>query len=239
MHWWNHSIRVAWGPRRETVDECVERLEKCLEGLAACDEVFERWSFYGPGERCCPMTKDALRQRLVEFSEIEDFSEDLGYMVGLHGGPSDDDWIKLSATCSLYTETPGLVNNCLLFLPRKGAVARRILHWEILGRALGAIAAAWAADWGNVTDSEFHSQRFIFPEIPYVAWMNYFSKRRGSIPVLPEAYPVLPVEESGSVVVATQEIFRHDNPLHVQAAEGLSGILDRAGLLEPMEKGAS
>jgi hypothetical protein len=45
---------------------------------------------------------------------------------------------------------------------------------------------------------------------------------------------VEPVEDKGTLIVLTPERFTAANPAHVELAQRVRGLLDRAGLLHPV-----
>ena len=62
----------------------------------------------------------------------------------------------------------------------------------------------------------------------------YFSRQRGTVPPLPAPVRIEPVEDKGALIILTPERFTASNPEHVALAARVQELLDRAGLLRPM-----
>ncbi len=72
------------------------------------------------------------------------------------------------------------------------------------------------------------------PRSPYVGWVTYLARHRGTVPPLPAPVRIEPVEGKGTLIVLTPERFTASNPEHVALAERVRELLDRAGLLKPL-----
>lgn len=69
----------------------------------------------------------------------------------------------------------------------------------------------------------------------FAGWVMYFSRLRGPLPPLPAPVRVEPVEEQGTLVILTPERFTVANPEHVELAAQVHEVLERAGLLGPLQ----
>ncbi|MDC0714766.1 Imm52 family immunity protein [Stigmatella sp. ncwal1] len=69
----------------------------------------------------------------------------------------------------------------------------------------------------------------------FVGWVLYFSRLRGTVPPLPAPVCIEPVEDKGTLVILTPERFTASNPEHVALAARVHELLDRAGLLRPLQ----
>ncbi len=98
-----------------------------------------------------------------------------------------------------------------------------------------AIATAWDPDWG-VSISIPHRD-LIEKKCPnvLVGWVTYLSHRLGRVPPLPAPVRIEPVGELGTLITLTPERFTASNPEHLELAERVRELLDRAGLLERPE----
>ena len=97
---------------------------------------------------------------------------------------------------------------------------------------LRAIATAWDPDWG-VAISNVHRD-IIEKKCPnvLVGWVTYLSRRLGRVPSLPAPVRIEPVGELGTLITLTPERFTASNPEHLELAERVRELLDRAGLLQ-------
>ncbi|MCP3059488.1 immunity 52 family protein [Myxococcus sp. K38C18041901] len=69
---------------------------------------------------------------------------------------------------------------------------------------------------------------------PYVGWVTYLARHRGTIPPLPAPVRIEPVEGKGTLIILTSERFTVSNPEHVALAEQVRALLDQAGLMKPL-----
>jgi hypothetical protein len=101
---------------------------------------------------------------------------------------------------------------------------------------LRAMALAWDPEWGVVTS---HEHRDSVTEKAkagtFVGWVMYFSRLRGTVPPLPAPVRIEPVADQGTLVILTPERFTVSNPEHVALAARVHELLDRAGLLRPLQ----
>lgn len=96
------------------------------------------------------------------------------------------------------------------------------------------------ADWGVAT-SIAHRDSVSELAVPgtFVGWVMYLSALRGPVPPLPAPVRIEPVEDQGTLIILTPERFTSSNPEHVKLAARVGEILERAGLLRPVQPPAS
>ncbi|MBZ4418671.1 immunity 52 family protein [Myxococcus sp. RHSTA-1-4] len=152
-----------------------------------------------------------------------------------NGVLDDRDASSFDATCGGYSAR---VSNFWLFdLPIQGSNAGRVLTWQPLAGLLRATAIAWEPDWGVVMS---HAHRDMaesrrVPKSPYIGWATYLARQRGVVPPMPAPARIEPVEDKGTLIVLTPERFTVSNSEHVSLAERVQELLDRAGLLKPLQ----
>ncbi len=119
----------------------------------------------------------------------------------------------------------------------KGSIGERVLTASVMTEVLRAMALAWDPEWGVAT-SDAHREMAV-KELPqpgtFVGWVMYFSRLRGTVPPLPAPVRIEPVEDKGTLVILTPERFTASNPEHVALAARVHELLDRAGLLRPLQ----
>nr|WP_281291395.1 immunity 52 family protein [Myxococcus llanfairpwllgwyngyllgogerychwyrndrobwllllantysiliogogogochensis] len=137
--------------------------------------------------------------------------------------------------CGSYTES-STANACILSLPSRGDGAERILTASVLTEVVRGMALAWEPDWA-VAMSESH--RDMDDEDGSVdvwtGWVTYLARHRGTVPPLPAPVRIESVGDKGTIIVLTPERFTASNPEHVALAERVRELLDRAGLLKPLQ----
>jgi hypothetical protein len=229
-----YYVRVTWGPREESLGQCADRVQQCVNGLSPYHDVFAHWI---AKSRPLPIDRNAILERFQEEESREGFSARLGYSLRLWNGRNRDSSIAIQAHCSSYD--PAFVNHSSLTLPGKGEVAARLIRCDILTQLLTVLVRAWEPDFGEVMRAEFFHEQMkrqvtTRPDVPLVGWMTYLSNARGGLPTLPSDHEVVQLEGLGSIVLTTEETFLHEHPDHRRAVETLTGILGSAGLLGPI-----
>jgi hypothetical protein len=95
---------------------------------------------------------------------------------------------------------------------------------------------AWDPEVGIATSNAHRDQVLKKAKVgTFPGWVMYFSHRRGPVPPLPAPVHVEPVEDKGTLIVLTPERFTASNPAHVELANQVGEVLDRAGLLKPLQ----
>ncbi|MFY2558994.1 immunity 52 family protein [Corallococcus terminator] len=229
---------VYWGARKETAQECAHRLARFLSALADADPAFARWFQLGKSR------KDALKRPLapspMELEKLvlrgrDRVFEDLGFRIrGWNGATEDGDAADFDILCGGYTDA--VRNVCVFGLPNRRLSASRILTASVLADTLRATASAWEPDWGVAMS---HAHRDLVeprrvPKAPYIGWVTYLARHRGTVPPLPAPVRIEPVEDKGTLIILTPERFTASNPEHVALAETVRELLEQAGLLKPL-----
>nr|WP_301340943.1 immunity 52 family protein [Corallococcus carmarthensis] len=93
------------------------------------------------------------------------------------------------------------------------------------------MALAMDPDWAVAASYAYRKMDEDNRAGPWVGWVTYFSKQRGTVPPLPAPVRIEPVEDKGTLIVLTPERFTVANPEHVALARRVRELLTRAGLL--------
>jgi hypothetical protein len=228
---------VYWTGRKESAEQCARRAETYLRLLASIDATWVDWFLKGDSLR------DALKHRIAPQSATFEALFALkkyrllndGYMLGLWSSGQVDDASTTHLTCGAASHF--VTNACTLGPPNptNGPVGERIVSSSCMTKALRAMALAWEPDRGVVMSHAHRDLLRVNGKLPpvLVGWVTYLSRRRGTVPPLPEPVRVEPVEELGSLITLTPERFTANNPSHVNLAAQVQGLLDQAGLLRP------
>ncbi len=125
----------------------------------------------------------------------------------------------------------------MLNSPSRGAVAERVLTAPVLTEVVRAMALAWDPECGIATSDLHRDTTWQRPPVgTFTGWVMYFSRQRGTVPPLPAPVRIEPVEDKGTLILLTPERFTASNPEHVALAARVQELLDRAGLLRPMNQ---
>ncbi|MFL5350152.1 MAG: immunity 52 family protein [Hyalangium sp.] len=233
-----YYIGAYWGARKEDAEACARRLATLVQLLAPVDPLFASW-FKGSKS----LKQSLTRPLELELSSLQKYiqrnlmrddrrqpMEDLGFNLGLWNGRQGGNDAWLSIGCGGYWEQ--VSNRCVLRAPDEGPGSERVLTTAFQTQALRALATAWDPDWGAAV-SNVHRD-IIEKKSPdiWVGWVTYLSRRLGRVPPLPAPVRIEPVEDQGTLILLTPELFTASNPEHVALAERVRELLDRAGLLK-------
>jgi hypothetical protein len=226
-----------WGPRKESPEECARRAEVFLTAVAKVDPSFARWFQQGRSrkdalKRPIEPTRAAL-EKLIRRGRDRQF-EDLGYAVWAWNGVCVDyEDSGLNFKCGAYCDV--VSNVCVCNLPTRGPNAERVLSVPVLSGLLRSMALAWEPDFAIAT-STMHRDKVSPKGIAgtFVGWIMYFPRSRGTVPPLPAPVRIEPVEDKGMLVILTPERITADNPAHVELAQRVHELLNRARLLGPI-----
>jgi hypothetical protein len=201
-------VGAYWAARKESIDQCADRLHRFFVDLAACDPTLATW--YEKGR--------SHKQALEKQAEIRDSSyllslldrgrhrrdvgrtvmEELGFRVGLWNGGSENKTAGLNITCGLYWTSPNpnaSMSNCLtLDLPED---LGELKHAERMACVLAAIAREWEPDWAGVISRDAMSARAFNAKAPFVDWMVFIPRKIDGVPA-PSSVMQL---ENGSLIV--------------------------------------
>ncbi|WP_224370342.1 immunity 52 family protein [Hyalangium versicolor] len=228
-----------WGARKESAQECAQRLLNLLTRLAPLDPLFGSWfksakslkqSLQRPLELELPSLQQYLQRNLMRDDRRQPM-EDLGFSISLWNGAQGGNDAFLSIGCGGYWEQG--TNRCVLRAPEEGPGSERVLTTPFQVAAMRALATAWAPEWAMSTS--YALQDVMVPKGDkrdwQVGWVTYVSHRQGRLPPLPAPVRIEPVEDLGTLVILTPERFTVSNPEHLALAERVRELLDRAGLL--------
>lgn len=237
-----YHVGAYWESRREDVEECARRADLFFHLLAQCESSLGQWYRAGrvargsPGHLVRTNDREELKESLLRGRNRTDLDksviEDLGFSMHVWNQRPDARATILTIRCGAYTDRGS--NLCLLKPPREGEAAERMLSAPMLARILECMVTAWDPDWGVVTSNKVQD---LIPsadeENAEVGWMNYFSRRRGTVPPLPAPVRIEPVGTLGMLVILTPERFTASNPEHIALGLRVRELLGRAGVLKP------
>jgi hypothetical protein len=246
----NFYLGAYWGARRESADECAVRLANFLSRVGEQEHMFGRWHILIPRAGSPPvrqrdLTSGALTETLLQGRNRRDDDgtviEDLGLLVSLGTDDGDEDLLRMSVKCGAFT--PFAANSCVIEFPRTGPSRERLLTATAARALMHHVSAAWRPDWAVVTSDPVRERHMAQHgrswRLPFVPWMLYLSKARGTVPPLraPATSEVVHdgIEAVGSLITVTPEPMNSENSEHIEAGERVRMVLDAGGLLHPTQ----
>ncbi len=225
-----------WLARSESAEACAQRAARFFHLLGRCDPAWTHW--YEPADsfeeaRKLQFTPDATHFQKLFAQEEHQIGD--GFSFGFWTGDNLEETSGVDGSCG--HSSLRLPSTCVLQPYTEGPIADRVLTAPVMAEALRAMALAWDPEWGVAT-SEAHRQMAVkgFPYAgTFVGWVMYFSRLRGTVPPLPAPVRIEPVEDKGTLVILTPERFTASSPAHVALAARVHELLERAGLLRPLQ----
>jgi hypothetical protein len=230
-----YYVGSYWLARPESAEACARRAERFFHLLGRCDPAWTRWyepagSFTKARERL--FSTDATNFQKL-FAQEEHQIVD-GFSFHLWTGDSLQETSGIDGSCG--HSSVQLPSTCVLRPYDEGPIGERVLTAPVMTEVLRAMALAWDPEWGVAT-SYAHQEMITKGDFPdtFVGWVMYFSRLRGMVPPLPAPVRIEPVEDKGTLIILTPERFTASNPEHVALAAHIHELLDRAGLLRPLQ----
>ncbi len=224
-----------WLARPESAEACARRAERFLHLLARCDPSWSRW--YETADSFEEARKRQFSTSAANFQKLFAQKENhFGDRFSFHLWTGDNLDETSSVDGSFGHSSLRLPSTCVLSPYDEGPMRERVLTAPVMAEVLRAMALAWEPEWGVAT-SETHRDSVTDKAKPgtFVGWVMYFSRLRGTVPPLPAPVRIEPVEDKGTLILLTPERFTASNPEHVALAARVHELLDRAGLLRPLQ----
>lgn len=170
-----------WGPRKEPMDQCAERLLCFLKGIEGLSPAFCNWRHVGK-RRYTPVEMEAgslrkLLERGVNRTDIgRKVIEQLGVGAQFWNGRHDDLSAGLMVQCSSWTQVPGLVPN-FVTLDMPVAVLQAAGGNQVALRAFRSLIECWEPEHTFLTERGVRDQLDAIrerPNVEQVGWLTYF-----------------------------------------------------------------
>lgn len=238
----NYYIGAYWPDRPESASQCGARMSGCLRALASVDAVFgDVYLVTDKGEYPSVKIDDepAFTAIYEQGRNREDapprrIIEKLGYSASFisRDRSPEQKWVIRSA-CGMYANNPGLLNRCVLSLPKSGETAERLTGCAPAISMAKAVVSAWDPQWAAVQSNEFRSliaPTAAIPGAAMIGWMMYFSKRAGTVPDV-AVHSRVEWPDLGTMLVVTEDPISVSREGHVSVAKALRESFQGAGLI--------
>ncbi len=205
-------LGAYWGPRREPVGACAQRLADCVARLGACSELLRTW--YEKADRKADArhrpvvpAAEVLRKLMVAGVNRRDANgsviEELGFSVGLWNGDHKTS-VGLSISCGGWTSVPEVMNAFNLDLPTPAEeLGGQIYELDTALAIMRVVVGAWEPDWATLTSYRLADAVDAGPRKPIVGWITFLADRRE----VPSRLPVAARESmagQGTLLVAAE-----------------------------------
>ncbi|SET92339.1 immunity 52 family protein [Stigmatella erecta] len=231
-----YYVGSYWLARHESAEACARRTEHFFHRLGHCDPAWTRW--YETADSFEEARKLHFTPNAASFQKLfarkeNHFGDRFSY--GLWTGDNIQETSTVDGRCG--SSSLRLPSSCVLNPHAEGPVGERVLTAPVMTEVLRAMALAWDPEWGVVTSHQYEEllSDKVIPAGTSVSWVVYFSRLRGTVPPLPAPVRIEPVEDKGTLVILTPERFTASNSGHVTLAARVHEMLNRAGLLRPLQ----
>jgi hypothetical protein len=231
-----YYVGAYWLKRGESAEGCAQRAQDFFHLFSRCDPTFTQWfeQAYSREEALKLRFEPNATTFLEMFGREDNQGVKGGFSISAWNGERSGDSSGIHFSCGSSSHI--VPNTCVFNPPREGPVSERMLRAPVLTQILRAMVLAWEPEVGIVT-SDIHRDEVLKKSKvgTFPGWVMYFSHRRGPVPPLPAPVHVEPVEDKGTLIILTPERFTASNPAHVELANEVGDVLDRAGLLKPLQ----
>ena len=232
----NVTLCAYWWDRKESVEQCANRVLRCLRDMGQCDPALARWFRKGRSrkealQREVQITYDTVKELLLHGRNRRDIGaeviEDLGFNIGLWNGGDDCQSVGFGVTCGGYAGNPAIWNRCVVDLPSEGPPQERLLKVESLLCLMRAVVTNFDPSWAIVLPDSLRSRIEFLPDKPTPGWLFYAANRLWPSPRLPESVHVFNVSGLGNIIVVSEEPLDIRRPEHVEALEAVEAEIKR------------
>jgi Immunity protein 52 len=227
-------LGADWGARRESIEECANRLEAFFAEIVAHHDLLSLWyqKASDPKRSLEHLVDGNNRQMLIKIlmkgQNRENVhgavSEDLGFQVGFWNGQKGDDQASLTIRCGLYWKPSSRnisLGNCVVMDLPKSLLA--LSETERMVELLATTVRAWTPDWaGIMSESSMVARRFD-AEKPFVDWMVYVPRRIRSV-IEPASIWEL---QEGSIIVVQHTPPQSNELRSLALIERIEGIVEQ------------
>ena len=196
-----YSINTYWSSRKESLDECTERVFSCLSSLKSCDMLFSQWYIqaFSKKKAHSPLniSYDDISNALNNGRNRGDFDntiiDELGYSIGLWTGGKESESASVNIRCGIYSLF--VPNVCILRLPYKEDITARIFNIHTLTCFMRSFIDYFNPDWSIVLTSDLD----IIPGKINVGWITYYRSQYYTLPPLGNTFKTDKLQ-NGSIV---------------------------------------
>ena len=226
-------LGAYWHARRESIDECTDRMHQMLSELSTCDEILATWYELGHSQKRAleKQINISNRECLLKLLDGGRHKRDtdktvigeLGFSAGLWNGGGKGKEVSLMVTCGSYSSNPHLGNCVTLNFPEN---LGKLKQSKRMVAVLASVATAWEPDWAGVMSRNAMNERNFNARVPFVDWMIYVNNRLISqVPSLPSPIVVQQIEKIGSIIIIQNEPPVSADPKHLQNIERIQVAL--------------
>ncbi len=225
-----YFLGAYWFDRKESVEQCSERVLRCLAELGKCDAAYSRWFRCGRSRkqslaREVGITSDTVKELLLRGRNRRDVGgeiiEDLGFSMSLWNGGKDGQDFGLRVHCGAYTGNPSLGNCCVVNLPSEGPPSDRLLQVDAVLHLMRVVVESFDPDWATVMPDALLKNIQFLPNRPVPGWLFYAADRMLRLPHFSATTRVVSIPGHGHVVVTSEEPFSTQRPEHLQARDAM------------------
>lgn len=231
----NDSYRVTgwWRQRKESKETVAKKIEAFLVELRKINSRFE--DLYELGHAVSkPVGReiDSSYEGILNCMKEDKQFPDLGYWYWALG---PDESITISINESCWSKPNNPANRIMIeFEPIVDESIFSFLKVENLIQILSAIVSVFVPVWGEVYTSN-HLMKVNRGRGPIARWILYLSLPQNMIPTMPQGVEVLPMDDKGTIIITTPELFDAENQRHLDIASAITKRLDEAGILDELD----
>lgn len=220
---------VYWKARKESIDQCAQRLEDFFSNLRNIDSrllklrpVLEKESDQAdyPSQR--EYLKYVLEQGVNQNDVGGEVIPDLGYSATFVGEGDSQPAISIKLTCCVYSEWNS--NACVIYIPKEKALESIFLEQNMIRDLFKQLVKCWNPDHGRLTNFELEEELMVDGEYVDVGCVTYRSNRLGLLPVITEPSWMEDIDKNGYLIFAVEDLVETSKGSLVKALNKIASV---------------
>jgi hypothetical protein len=239
------SIDSQWKPREETPEELGERTLRCLDMITPLHPAFRNWTFLdlfrdpmemtdeNIGEFLCPLVeaRPQITDVVVKFGVDNDDHRTPeprgGYNISVTADNVDPSQrVTLSAHGGGLVSWTGAARHASLETGMTHEADPTIISYPVFRSVLMTIISCWDVDYASAGSSDLTKLSAGTHYFCGPSWMVYLSAPLARRIAIPADVTVERTPDGGILMIAAEETFDTNNPIHVARARSILAALE-------------
>jgi hypothetical protein len=222
-----------WRQCKKTKETVAKEIETFLLELGKIDSRFEDLYELGRSvSKSVGKKIDPSYDGILKYMKEDKQFPQLGYDYWVLG---PDECITISINESCWSKPNNPANNVMIdFSPIVDESLSDFLKVDVIIKIIQATVKVFKPVEGGMISAN-HREKVYNKGKPFTSWVQYLSIPVDTIPPMPEGVRVLPIDESGTLIVTVPELFDAENERHIAIAAEITKRLDEAGILDKLD----
>lgn len=174
-----YYIGAYWPSRKESIEDCADRITLLLDSLSAIDSMFSQWFMLKKHKNEKDLKFEVNRENIMiilnkgrcyNYQKI--VMPELGFAIGLWDGQGDES-IVINFACGSYSNNNNIGNCCVIRLPVSDIFLKNLSHKAI--DIIKTIVVSMDPQWAVWTSDQIRDNLDVKTGEPMFGWITYLS----------------------------------------------------------------